>query len=351
MPQRADGHPQDALATSAPASKAESSNPCSINMLIRGNAELQRAPESSSSNTPSACQSALVVQETQHDTAGQAPILLGCYRAQSDSGIGSSSAVAGSSILPGTPALLCEPSHSSTADLGTARVLEVIPGSTGLASIASISNSSCADAAGPPMQAGSQQADVGSMTLAATAEAVLQLSLQPAHPAPTDGGATASCSAATAAAPEGGQEATTTGLTQQDGTTSHVQDCDTCLSFGTSVFFARVPPTVPYEEILELFQEFGNVVSLNLFRPWATAKTSKVRRVAGCGQFVVWLLPVCMLTGQQACSSTSSTSSRMCCLANRAPQSAPSTQLRLYGMWRMQALFCRNACAVLCCSM
>ncbi len=45
---------------------------------------------------------------------------------------------------------------------------------------------------------------------------------------------------------------------------------------GCSVFFARVPPTVPHEAILELFQQYGHVRSLNLFRPWASAKTSKV---------------------------------------------------------------------------
>lgn len=48
-------------------------------------------------------------------------------------------------------------------------------------------------------------------------------------------------------------------------------------AFAASLFFARVPPTVPYEAILELFEQFGKVASLNLFRPWATAKTSKVR--------------------------------------------------------------------------
>lgn len=47
------------------------------------------------------------------------------------------------------------------------------------------------------------------------------------------------------------------------------------------VFFARVPPTVPYESILALFQQFGTVNSLNLFRPWASAKTSKVSNVTG----------------------------------------------------------------------
>lgn len=43
-----------------------------------------------------------------------------------------------------------------------------------------------------------------------------------------------------------------------------------------SVFFARVPPTVPYEAIHALFAQFGTVLNLNLFRPWASAKTSKV---------------------------------------------------------------------------
>lgn len=42
------------------------------------------------------------------------------------------------------------------------------------------------------------------------------------------------------------------------------------------VFFARVPPTVPYESIHALFSQFGAVLNLNLFRPWASAKTSKV---------------------------------------------------------------------------
>jgi hypothetical protein len=51
---------------------------------------------------------------------------------------------------------------------------------------------------------------------------------------------------------------------------------------GCSVFFARVPPTVPYESIQTLFERFGKVKLLNLFRPWASAKTSKV----GCLQAV-----------------------------------------------------------------
>lgn len=45
-----------------------------------------------------------------------------------------------------------------------------------------------------------------------------------------------------------------------------------------TVYFARVPPTVPKEEILEVFNSFcGPVVRVNLFRPWATAKTHNVR--------------------------------------------------------------------------
>lgn len=52
---------------------------------------------------------------------------------------------------------------------------------------------------------------------------------------------------------------------------------DNPIVLGTSLFFARVPPTVSYESIMELFAQFGTVLTLNLFRPWATAKTSKVR--------------------------------------------------------------------------
>lgn len=35
---------------------------------------------------------------------------------------------------------------------------------------------------------------------------------------------------------------------------------------------------VPYEELHQLFSRFGTVKDLNLFKPWATAKSSK-----GCG--------------------------------------------------------------------
>lgn len=44
------------------------------------------------------------------------------------------------------------------------------------------------------------------------------------------------------------------------------------------MFFARVPPTVPSDGLLALFAKFGTVKHLNLYRRWATAKTSK-----GCG--------------------------------------------------------------------
>eukprot|EP00775_Hariotina_reticulata_P008247 gene8247-8436_t len=49
-------------------------------------------------------------------------------------------------------------------------------------------------------------------------------------------------------------------------------------SHHSSIFFARVPPTVPFESIKSLFEQFGKIKLLNLFKPWASAKTSK-----GCG--------------------------------------------------------------------
>lgn len=45
-----------------------------------------------------------------------------------------------------------------------------------------------------------------------------------------------------------------------------------------AIFFARVPPLVPYEDLLALFSRYGEVKHLNLFCKWASAKTSK-----GCG--------------------------------------------------------------------
>jgi hypothetical protein len=45
----------------------------------------------------------------------------------------------------------------------------------------------------------------------------------------------------------------------------------------SSFFFARVPPTITHEQLVELFSKYGTVEDLNLFRPFAEAKTSKVR--------------------------------------------------------------------------
>jgi hypothetical protein len=47
------------------------------------------------------------------------------------------------------------------------------------------------------------------------------------------------------------------------------------LQDGTSLFFARCPPLTSEEEIQSLFKRYGTVTSFNLFRRWATAKTSK----------------------------------------------------------------------------
>ncbi|KAF6253153.1 hypothetical protein COO60DRAFT_1643395 [Scenedesmus sp. NREL 46B-D3] len=46
----------------------------------------------------------------------------------------------------------------------------------------------------------------------------------------------------------------------------------------TSFFFARVPPSITHEQLVELFSKYGSIEDLNLFRPFAEAKTSK-----GCG--------------------------------------------------------------------
>ena len=54
--------------------------------------------------------------------------------------------------------------------------------------------------------------------------------------------------------------------------------CNDSTGTNTSIFFARVPPMVPDNDLLQLFSRFGTVKDLNLFRRWATAKTSK-----GCG--------------------------------------------------------------------
>jgi hypothetical protein len=45
----------------------------------------------------------------------------------------------------------------------------------------------------------------------------------------------------------------------------------------SSFFFARVPPTIMHEQLVELFSKYGAVEDLNLFRPFAEAKTSKLR--------------------------------------------------------------------------
>lgn len=45
-----------------------------------------------------------------------------------------------------------------------------------------------------------------------------------------------------------------------------------------SVFFARCPPSITEDQLLEVFGKFGTVVNVNLFKRWAAAKSSK-----GCG--------------------------------------------------------------------
>jgi hypothetical protein len=78
--------------------------------------------------------------------------------------------------------------------------------------------------------------------------------------------------------------ASTTGQPQHnaaaapDGQSPTVQptseELDRC---ARNIYFARVPPCVALDEIKEVFGSCGPIVEVNLFRPWATAKTSKVR--------------------------------------------------------------------------
>jgi hypothetical protein len=63
--------------------------------------------------------------------------------------------------------------------------------------------------------------------------------------------------------------------TDQDGITA--EDSEELERCARTVYFARVPPCVPVEELEELFGSCGKVVNVNLFKPWATSKTSKVR--------------------------------------------------------------------------
>jgi RNA recognition motif-containing protein len=78
-----------------------------------------------------------------------------------------------------------------------------------------------------------------------------------------------------------------------------------------SIFFARFPPTVVAEELLALFKQYGDVVNLNLFRRWATARTTKVKRGDSITelqisdeQTSIWLtcrLLALLTTGVQGC--------------------------------------------------
>jgi hypothetical protein len=71
---------------------------------------------------------------------------------------------------------------------------------------------------------------------------------------------------------QGGQAAA-----DQDGNTA--EDPEELERCARTVYFARVPPCVPVEELEQLFGSCGKIINVNLFKPWATSKTSKVRAV------------------------------------------------------------------------
>jgi hypothetical protein len=49
-----------------------------------------------------------------------------------------------------------------------------------------------------------------------------------------------------------------------------------------AIFFARVPPMVPYEDLHELFSRFGEVTDLNLFRRWQTGESQDQGGLSPC---------------------------------------------------------------------
>lgn len=53
------------------------------------------------------------------------------------------------------------------------------------------------------------------------------------------------------------------------------------------LFFAKVPPSASTAEVRQVFERFGQVQEVNLFRAWAGAKSSKVKQSnQKCAAFV-----------------------------------------------------------------
>jgi hypothetical protein len=52
--------------------------------------------------------------------------------------------------------------------------------------------------------------------------------------------------------------------------------CNRSLAMERGLFFARIPPTVSAGDICAFFSSVGEVELCNLYKPWATAKASKV---------------------------------------------------------------------------
>jgi hypothetical protein len=58
----------------------------------------------------------------------------------------------------------------------------------------------------------------------------------------------------------------------QTKTLTEEEEREKCLR---SIYFARVPPCIPADEIQAVFATCGQVVEVNLYKPWASSKTSK----------------------------------------------------------------------------
>ena len=108
-----------------------------------------------------------------------------------------------------------------------------------------------------------------------------------------------------------------------EGASSSLSSAASCCDDGLghdAIFFARVPPMVPYEDLHELFSRFGEVTDLNLFRRWQTGE-SQVQGALCKGSEISqwWRFEAC--TACPAGFSQAATSEQNCSL----PHTIPST--------------------------
>lgn len=70
------------------------------------------------------------------------------------------------------------------------------------------------------------------------------------------------------------------------------------------MYFACVPPDIAYNDLWQLFSLCGQVVDINLYKPFAKARLSKVRAVLAR---VAWGSPTCKRDLMRQSGAASST--------------------------------------------